>query len=170
MPILKGRLFDFLSANYDFKNTVLDAHIKPYKVFVKNDIKIGVFGLGIELKGLVDPRMYKETVYNNPVAIAREMSRILNEEETCDLVICLSHLGYHYKKDENKICDLELAGKTKDIDFENMKRAIIYGSAMASFCVEKFGTDRLVGLTENDVKERVQEFIDLVQFEINLEE
>lgn len=60
--------------------------------------------------------------------------------------------------------------KTDDVSFENMKRAIIYGSAMASFCVEKFGTERLVGLTENDVKERVQEFIDLVQFEINLEE
>ena len=108
--------FDFLSANYDFKNTVLDSHVKPYKVFVKNEIKIGVFGLGIKLEGLVDPRMYKETVYNNPVEVAREMSRILNEEENCDLVICLSHLGYHYKKEENKISDLELAAKTKDID------------------------------------------------------
>jgi sugar/nucleoside kinase (ribokinase family) len=54
--------------------------------------------------------------------------------------------------------------KTKDISFENMKRAIIFGSAMASFCVEKFGTERLVNLSKKEVKERVQEFVDLVQF------
>ena len=57
---------------------------------------------------------------------------------------------------------------TKDISFENMKRAIIFGSAMASFCVEKFGVERLVGLTQGEVEERVQEFVDLVQFEIEL--
>ena len=58
--------------------------------------------------------------------------------------------------------------KTGDVSFENMKRAIIFGSAMASFTVEKFGTERLVGLSQKDVGERVQEFIDLVQFDISL--
>ncbi len=58
--------------------------------------------------------------------------------------------------------------KTKDISFENMKRAIIFGSAMASFTVEKFGTERLIGLSQADVEERVQEFVDLVQFDIVL--
>jgi sugar/nucleoside kinase (ribokinase family) len=58
--------------------------------------------------------------------------------------------------------------KTKDISFENMKRAIIFGSAMASFTVEKFGTERLIGLSQEDVSERVQEFVDLVQFDISL--
>lgn len=58
--------------------------------------------------------------------------------------------------------------KTKDISFENMKRAIIYGSAMASFTVEKFGTERLIGLTDKDVEKRVQEFVSLVQFDIEL--
>jgi len=58
--------------------------------------------------------------------------------------------------------------KTGDISFENMKRAIIFGSAMASFTVEKFGTERLIGLSDEDVKNRVQEFIDLVQFDISL--
>jgi sugar/nucleoside kinase (ribokinase family) len=57
---------------------------------------------------------------------------------------------------------------TKDISFENMKRAIIFGSAMASFCVEKFGTERLIGLSQEEVDDRVQEFIDLVQFDISL--
>ncbi len=113
---LPNAKFDFVSANYDFKNTVLDTNIKPYKVFVKDEIKIGVFGLGIELAGLVDPRMYKETNYLDPVEIAQDMSRILKEEEQCDLVICLSHLGYYYKSAPSKICDLNLASKTKDID------------------------------------------------------
>jgi sugar/nucleoside kinase (ribokinase family) len=57
--------------------------------------------------------------------------------------------------------------KTRDISFDNMKRAIIYGSAMASFCVEKFGTERLIGLSQQDVSNRVQEFVDLVQFDIS---
>ncbi len=58
--------------------------------------------------------------------------------------------------------------KTKDISFDNMKRALIYGSAMASLCVEKFGTERLLDLSQDDVNSRVQEFIDLAQFEIQL--
>ncbi len=58
--------------------------------------------------------------------------------------------------------------RTKDISFENMKRGIIFGSAMASFCVEKFGTERILDLAQDEVDERVQEFVDLVQFDITL--
>ncbi|HKR06852.1 MAG TPA: PfkB family carbohydrate kinase [Bacteroidia bacterium] len=58
--------------------------------------------------------------------------------------------------------------RTKDVSFENMKRGIIYGSAMASFCVEKFGTERIIELKQEEVEERVQEFVDLVQFDITL--
>ncbi|MCH8332143.1 MAG: sugar kinase [Bacteroidetes bacterium] len=58
--------------------------------------------------------------------------------------------------------------KTDDVSFDNMKRAIIFGSAMASFCVEKFGPERLKELTQEMIDERVQEFIDLVQFDITL--
>ena len=109
--------FEFVSANYDFKNTVMNSFVKPYKVFNKNGIKVGVFGLGIQLEGLVDKKMYKETVYNNPVETAQEMVRILKKEQKCDLVICLSHLGYKYsKEDSDKISDLKLAAVTKDID------------------------------------------------------
>jgi sugar/nucleoside kinase (ribokinase family) len=57
---------------------------------------------------------------------------------------------------------------TDDISFDNMKRAIIYGSAMASFCVEKFGTERIVNLSHSEIEERIQDFIDLVQFDISL--
>ena len=108
--------FEFVSANYDFKNTVLNSHVKPYKIFNKGGIKIGVFGLGIELEGLVDKKAYKETVYLNPIEVAQDMARILKHNKKCDLVICLSHLGFNYKNEPNKISDLDLAKKTKDID------------------------------------------------------
>ena len=108
--------FEFVSANYDFKNTVLNEIVKPYKIFNKDGIKIGIFGLGVELDGLVDKKLYKETVYNNPIEVAQDMSKILKEEQKCDLVICLSHLGYSYKNEPYKVSDLELAKKTKNID------------------------------------------------------
>lgn len=108
--------FDFVSANYDFKNTILDGVVKPYKIFKKDGIKIGVFGLGVELDGLVDKKLYKETVYNNPIEVAKDMTRILKEDKKCDLIICLSHLGFKYKNEPEKVCDILLAQQTKDID------------------------------------------------------
>ena len=108
--------FEFISANYDFKNTILDGHVKPYKIFNKAGIKVGVFGLGIQLDGLVDNKNYKETIYNDPFSVSQDMARILKHEHKCDLVICLSHLGYKYKDDTEKICDTKLATTTQDID------------------------------------------------------
>ena len=108
--------FEFVSANYDFKNTVLDGKVKPYTILHKNGIKVGVFGLGIGLDGLVDKKNYKETVYHDPVSVSQDIVRILKQEKKCDLVICLSHLGYKYKDEPDKICDLKLAGLTQDID------------------------------------------------------
>ncbi len=113
---LPNAKFDFVSANYDFKNTVLDTHVKPYKVIVKDDIKIGIFGLGIELEGLVGKKMYKETGYLDPIEITQDITKRLKNEENCDLIICLSHLGYYYKNNPTKISDLNLAKATKDID------------------------------------------------------
>lgn len=108
--------FDFVSANYDFKNTVLNGIVKPYKVFDKDGIKVGIFGLGVELAGLVDKKNYKETVYNDPISVAQDIVKALKQQEKCDLVICLSHIGYDYKNDPNKVSDLKLAAATKDID------------------------------------------------------
>jgi 5'-nucleotidase len=107
--------FEFVSANYDFTNTILDGKVKPYTIFHKNGIKVGVFGLGIELDGLVDKKNYKETIYNDSVAVSQDIVRILKHEKKCDLVICLSHLGYKYKDEPEKICDLKLASLTQDI-------------------------------------------------------
>ncbi|MBN8642576.1 MAG: metallophosphatase [Flavobacteriales bacterium] len=108
--------FDFVSSNYDFKNTILDGYIKPYKILTIDGVKIGIFGLGVALDGLVDKKNCKETVYNDPIEIATDMSQKLKHEHKCDLVICLSHIGFKYKEDPNKVCDLILANKTKDID------------------------------------------------------
>ncbi|WP_431164943.1 bifunctional metallophosphatase/5'-nucleotidase [Tenacibaculum halocynthiae] len=113
---LPNAKFDFVSANYDFKNTVLDTHVKPYKIIFKDGIKIGIFGLGIELNGLVDKRMYKETTYLNPIEITQDITNTLKNEEHCDLIICLSHLGYYYKNNPDTISDLNLAKATKNID------------------------------------------------------
>ena len=113
---LPNAKFEFVNANYDFKNTIMDGHVKPYKIFLKDGIKVGVFGIGIELEGLVDKKNYKETVYHNPVSISQDMARILKHEQKCDLVICLSHIGYQYKNEPDKISDVKLAALTKDID------------------------------------------------------
>jgi len=112
---LPNASFDFVCANYDFKNTILDTIVKPYKIFFKDGIKIGVFGLGIELLNLVNPNLYKETEYLDPIEITKDITRALKENENCDLIICLSHLGYHYRNSE-KVSDLKLAAATKDID------------------------------------------------------
>lgn len=106
--------FPFISSNYNFNNTILNGEILSHKIFIKQGIKIGVFGLGVELEGLVNKDLYKETVYNNPIPIANEKASFLKNEEKCDLVICLSHLGYKYKN--NKISDVELGKNTENID------------------------------------------------------
>jgi 5'-nucleotidase len=106
--------FPFLIANYDFSKTTLDGHFQPYKVFEKQGVRIGVFGLGIELSGLVSDKNYGRTVYLDPVAKAKEMVAWLREPEKCDFVICLSHLGYKY--DYAKIDDRKLAAQVSGID------------------------------------------------------
>ena len=113
---LPNASFDLISSNYDFTNTILETKIKEYKTYNKSGIKIGVFGLGIELEGLVSKDLYKETKYLSPVEIADDITSKLKNEENCDLIICLSHLGYKYDNAPNKICDLTLAKQTKDID------------------------------------------------------
>lgn len=108
--------FDFVSANYNFNNTILNDIVKPYKIFKKDGIKIGVFGLGIQLEGLVDKKLYKETQYLDPIETSEEITKKLKFEEKCDLIVCLSHLGYKYKNDPNKVSDVVLAQKSSNID------------------------------------------------------
>ncbi|MBS3739330.1 MAG: metallophosphatase [Psychroflexus sp.] len=111
---LQHAKFDLLNANYDLSNTSLDGLVRPYQIYEVEGISIGVFGLGIELDGLVSKKLYKETQYLNPVEVAQDQVKILKQEHQCDLVICLSHLGYDYQSD--KISDIKLAEQTQDID------------------------------------------------------
>ncbi|MCO5231696.1 MAG: metallophosphatase [Chitinophagales bacterium] len=106
--------FPILNSNYDFSNTVLKDSIKSCEVFVKNGIRIGVFGLGVELDGLVPKDLYKGVVYNDPLSIANDVSTYLKRTKKCDLVILLSHLGYKYNSD--KISDIHIAENTNYID------------------------------------------------------
>lgn len=107
--------FELLSANYDFSNTLLNGHTKPYQTYLVDGIKIGVYGLGIELDGLVTKKLYKETNYLDPYELALDMEQKLKEEEHCDLIICLSHLGYDYEY-KQKPNDLGLAARTDQTD------------------------------------------------------
>lgn len=111
---LPNAKFEIINGNYDFSNTVLDGRINPYKIFIKDGIKIGVFGLGVELDGLVTKGLYKETKYLDPIEKAQDITRELKEDKNCDLVICLSHLGYKYNND--KVSDIVLAQNTENID------------------------------------------------------
>ncbi len=106
--------FPFLNVNYDFSKTVLNNKVSNYKIFKKDNIKVGVFGMGVELDGLVLPQLYKETRYLNPIEKAIETSEILKTTEKCDLIICLSHLGYEYNSE--KVSDRVLANEVPYID------------------------------------------------------
>lgn len=106
--------FDFVNANYDFSKSLLKDKIHPYKIYRKNGLKIGVFGLGIELNGLVPDKLYKGVVYHDPIKVANTIAEELKFKKKCDLVICLSHLGYKYK--EKKVSDEILATQTQNID------------------------------------------------------
>lgn len=106
--------FDFVISNYDFSNTIMDGKTLKNRVIEKDGIKIGIFGVGIELKGLVDKKMYKETQYLDPIVVAKDQVNILRNEKNCDLVICVSHLGYKYSG--SKVSDVSLAGATSGID------------------------------------------------------
>ena len=106
--------FPFLNANYNFTDTPLEKKTLPYRIFKKGGIKIGVFGIGIELQGLVDTKLFGNIRYNDPIINAEQISKILKNDYHCDLVICLSHLGYRYNN--KKISDETLAKQSTNID------------------------------------------------------
>ncbi len=106
--------FPIVSANYDFSETLMENHVKPFHLFETNGIKTGVFGLGIELEGLVPAKLFGKTKYKEPVKIANETAAKLKREHKCDLVVCLSHLGYKYNT--TKVSDVTLAAESENID------------------------------------------------------
>ncbi|HMO62132.1 MAG TPA: metallophosphoesterase [Ferruginibacter sp.] len=108
--------FPIVLCNYDFTGTAMEGKSKPYTIVKKGRLKIGITGVGIELKGLVPANLYGNTQYLDPVQHVNTIAHKLKKEEGCDMVVCLSHLGYKYKEDKNRMCDLILAKESANID------------------------------------------------------
>ena len=106
--------FPFICSNYDFTDTILNGKTEPTKIFEQGGLKIGVIGIGVELEGLVSKKNFGLTKYLDPIEIANNYALKLKQEK-CDLVVCLSHLGFDYKS--NKVSDKVLASKTRNIDY-----------------------------------------------------
>ena len=106
--------FPFLCANYDFSETILKDLTQPYKIFQKGGLEIGIFGVGIELAGLVPSEKYDKTKYLDPINTANSIAKEL-KNKGCDLIICLSHLGYDYA-DTSRVSDRKLAKLSTHID------------------------------------------------------
>ncbi|BBE16772.1 5'-nucleotidase [Aquipluma nitroreducens] len=106
--------FPLISSNYDFSDTLLNGHVKTQLILEKGGVKVGIYGLGIELNGLVGTLNYGKTRYLDPLTTALKMESVLKNDHKCDLVICLSHLGLSYE--HNKISDVTLAPQTKYTD------------------------------------------------------
>jgi 5'-nucleotidase len=106
--------FPMLVANYDFTGTPMEHKTQPYKVFKKGKLKIGVLGISIEGRGLIPDALFGATKYLDPVQKANETADKLKKEEGCDMIICLSHLGYQYK--DNTVSDVVLAKESENID------------------------------------------------------
>ncbi len=109
--IIKYADFPFVSSNYDFSATPMKGKTNTYKVLQKGNIKVGLYGLGIELQGLVGNNLYGNTKYIDPLETAKKIEHFLKEEKKCDVIICLSHLGYRYQNEQ--ISDVVIARNTR---------------------------------------------------------
>jgi len=106
--------FDIVSANYDVKGTVLEQRVKRYVVKTLAGIRVGLFGLGVSPVALITPDNFKGVTYIDPVVVARDVVKILREQERCALVVCMSHLGYNA---DAKSGDSFVASQVDGIDF-----------------------------------------------------
>ena len=111
---IKHATFSLINCNYDFGNTPLKELVKPYRIFNKGGVKIGVIGVGIDLNGLVPNQLFGEVKYRDPLLLADNLAKELKQQKKCDAIICLSHLGFEYTSD--KISDKKLAEKSAFID------------------------------------------------------
>lgn len=105
--------FKMLNCNYNFSQSSLKNKIEPFTIIQKGKIKVGILGVGIELKGLVPEELYGNITYENPIKKANEIAQHL-KEKGCHLIICLSHLGDKY--DDAKVSDEILAQQSYHID------------------------------------------------------
>lgn len=118
--IFRQATFPILCANYDFTGTPVEGLVKPYTIIKRNGVKIGVFGLSPKMKGLVSDKNCVGVKYLDPARVALETATMLKEKEKCDMVICISHLGWNSNRGEDdqymirgsRNIDLVLGGHT----------------------------------------------------------
>ena len=114
---LKFAKFDLVSTNYDVKGTALEGIVKRYVVKTVGGIRIGLFGLGISPTALIDPANFKGVTFVDPVLAARDVVKTLREQESCSLIVCMSHLGYSERPRQGSVGDAQLAAQVDGIDF-----------------------------------------------------
>lgn len=112
--VLREAKFPIVCANYDFSGTPLAEIVKPYVVLRRGALKIGVFGLGCDPKGLITEKNFAPARYFEPYPIAQVMANTLRGLG-CDVIVCLSHLGTYGWAPED-VCDAELVKQTRGID------------------------------------------------------
>ncbi len=112
--VLKTAKFPVVCANYDFTGTALEGIIKPFTIVRKGGLKIGIFGLGCDPKGLIADKNFLPVQYLEPYPIAQAMADTLRAQG-CDIVVCLSHMGTYGKAPED-VCDVSMVGCTRGID------------------------------------------------------
>ncbi len=105
--------FPIVCANYDFTGTPCEGLVKPYVILKRKGVKIGVFGLSPRLEGLVSAQNYAGVKYLDPGRVALETATMLKKKEHCDVVICISHLGWRSNRDED---DLYMVARSRYID------------------------------------------------------
>jgi 5'-nucleotidase len=114
--------FPIVCSNYDFTGTVLEGLVKPYTIIKRNGVKIGVFALDPEMEGLVSAQNYGGVKYLDPATCANKMVELLKKQKKCDMVICISHLGWDDTPQEERAragraeCDNSAIAKTRGID------------------------------------------------------
>ena len=106
--------FPIVCSNYDFTGTALEGIVQAYAIVHKGNLKIGIFGLGCDPKGVIADKNFLPAVYLDPYPVAQAMADTLRAQK-CDVVVCLSHMGTYGKAPED-VCDVNLAGKTRGID------------------------------------------------------
>jgi hypothetical protein len=114
---MKFASFDFVSANYDVRGTVLEKRVKRYVVRELAGVRIGLFGLGVSPTGLITPANFQGITYQDPVAASRSVVKVLEETERCHLIVCMSHLGYYKVPKDDDIGDSQVAAQVDGIDF-----------------------------------------------------
>lgn len=112
--VLKLVDLPLVNANYGFENTPIAPFVKPYLILHRGGLKIGIFGIGVNLNGLAFQKNYTGVVLNEPIAAAVETSDYLKNILKCDLIICLSHLGT--SAEDSSPTDYNLVAASRNID------------------------------------------------------